>query len=361
MITPFNGWQAKVAIQKETTFDAPSSEAVYDVTGKTRFTQSLELLNPGHKVNVWRMVQTATNAGQYFRGSIEMELGLNPVVALILQHFFEVESATAGGFSLMGEGGDILGEGGGPIYGEGDSLTNYVLRPPRLQKTSSLKIGLEFPGANVGLPILGEGDEPILGEGGGEILGEGGGSFVFSGAVIDSLVFDVRRNQVPKLLFNFKAASRSGALAPVLGSNGQSVTKRRVEHERCAVTLNSAALALTEASLSFAHSKQPARFTNRKPTRFACGAFSMTGQLAEYLSPDAPLHGAIADQDERSFYFIANDADGERKLEVTWPASQFTGDLPEGIGHTDIVYRASFNGLENSARVDAGPKIVLVV
>lgn len=365
MSAPYNGWAIGVSIQRETTFLGASAEPVYNLTGKIRLTQSVEFTGKAETVNVWRVAETAHFAGRHYQGTMELELGFNDVIRLLLSGFFEVESQAAYG-AILGEGGGIFGEGGGAILGEGGALTQYILRPPHLKTFQSFKIGLDFntPGAAA---ILGEGGG-IFGEGGGAIYGEGGDvamtSVRYSGLVIDALTFDIRRNQVPKLAVQFKAALREDDVESPALLGAVTGDLNRVHHLFSSATLDSEALtALTEASLTFNQRKTPGRFNTAKlPARFSAGPFVMQGQLVEYTGPDSLLPDAILDQNDHALFFGMTDPAGTaRKLEIFWPRLNFNDALPEAIGRADLMCRAGFNGLQDLEQLPDGPRIILVV
>lgn len=374
MNAPFNGWAIGVSLQKETAFNAASSEPVYNLTGKTKLTQSAEFSGKGVTVNVWRNASESYFAGKFFQGVIELELGLNDVIRLLLSGFFEVESSeqipTGIGTEIFGEGGQIYGEGI-PVYGEsGQFLTQFTLRPPRLKSFQSFKLCLDFDGAPeqlLGSGLFGEGGE-IFGEGGTPLITEtpiiaNATSVLYSGLVIDALVFDIRRNQVPKVSVQFKAASREIVNAPGL-ENPQTNDVRRVHHQFAAATMDSQPLlALFEVNLSFNQRKTPSRFgSDKKPTRFGCEPFIMTGQLAEYFGPDSRFPQALTDQNDHSLNFTLNDPAGTpRKLQFVWPRINFNDSLPDGIGRADLTYRAGFSGLQDLEQDAATAKIILVV
>lgn len=337
MSAPFQGWQAEVSLQKETTFNSASAEPVYGLAGKIRLAQSAEFVSRSKTVNVWRAENTSHHAGQFFAGSLEVELGLNEIMRLLLCGFFELESqAIVEGGSAM----EIFGEFGMPILGEsepilfGAGLTQYLLRPSRLQAVQSFKLGVDFASQAV----------------------------LFSGVVIDQITFDVRRNQVPKMQVLFKAAARTEPSPPALAAS-QTVEKRLTHHTTGQITMDSGALKLTEASFTFSQRKQPARFgTDKAPTRFQVQPFFMAGQLAERFGPDSTMPAAILGQNEHTLFFqITDEAATGRLFAIYWPAVNLADALPDLSGRDDLLYRANLTGLQSIGFEESGPKLLLVI
>lgn len=338
MSTPYNGWATDISIQREATLGGAGSGAVYSLCGRVRFNQGVEFVGKDKTVNVWREQAKSFYSGKYYTGTIEIELGLNAVIEILLGIFFELESSEsvaeggAGGI-VYGEFGPIFGEGG-EVYGEPPSITSYVLRPLRLKGLKSCKIGLDFLSH----------------------------SFLLEGVTIDSLRFDIRRNQVPKLNVTFKALTRESVSVPAL-ADAASIDVRRAHHTSVAFTFDAVALSnITEGNFTFNSIKLPTKFSATKtPELFRVEPFTLSGQLVEYYSADAKLADAVTDQAEHSLIAILTDPAGSnRKIEIHWPKLNFSEGLPEAVNREDLISRASFSGLCDSAQTSDGPKLILV-
>lgn len=336
--TPFNGIATDISIQREATLGGSGSGAVYSLCGKVKVTQGVEFVGKDKTVNVWREQSGVFHAGKFFTGTIEIELGLNAVIEILLGIFFELESSES--VSESGDSGFVFGEGsilfgeGGEVFGEPPSINSYVLRPLRLKGLKSCKLGLDFQSV----------------------------SYLLEGVVIDSLRFDIRRNQVPKLNIVFKALTRESVSVPAL-ADAASVDVRRVHHTFAAFTFDAAALSnITEASLTFNNVKLPASFgTNKQPAKFRVEPFTMAGQLVEYFSADAKLPAAILDQSEHALIMALTDPAGSsRKIEIHWPKLNFGDGLPDVASREDLICRANFSGLSPTAQASDGPKVILV-
>lgn len=333
MSAPYNGIATDISIQRETALGADSTQPVYSLAGKVKVSQGVEFVGKDKQVNVWREQSGTYHVGKFFSGSIELELGLNAVVEILLNSFFELESQSAIEGGIYGEGGIIFGEGEA-ITGESATIVSYVLRPLRLKGLKSFKIGLDFIGQSV----------------------------LFEGVVIDSIRFDIRRNQVHKLSVAFKALTREAVDTPAL-AGAQSIEVRRTHHTSAEILLDAVALSnLTEASLTFNNLKLPASFgADKKPTIFRIEPFTMTGQLVEYFSPAAKLPDAILDQNEHALKLVLSDPDGgSRKIEVNWSKLNFTEGLPDATGREDLMSRASFAGMADTARAAEDTKLILI-
>src|SRR6187551_2900752 len=106
MSAPFNGWQATVSIQRETSLNGASAESVQTLIGKVKLTQSAEFVGKGRTVNVWRTPDVNHFAGKFFQGALEIELGFNDVLRLMLSGLFELKSSEViGGEEILGEAG----------------------------------------------------------------------------------------------------------------------------------------------------------------------------------------------------------------------------------------------------------------
>lgn len=339
MSAPFNGWQAAVSIQRETVLNGASSEPVQTLAGKVRLTQSAEFVGKGRTVNVWRTPDVNYFAGKFFRGSLEIELGFNDVIRLLLSGLFELKTQTtidAG--AIYGEGGPIYGEGDIPILGEGGTpIISYEWLPTRLGAVYSFKLGVDYQQAGAPTSVL------------------------FSGVVVDSIRFDIRRNQVPKASINFKSVDRDGVTSPAL-AGATTPDVNRAHHVESVVTLDGNAVALAEINLTFNQPKTPTRFNvSKQPTRFAFGNFDVAGQLVERDGPDAVISDAVLDQAEHGLVFVMTDpANDARKIEFHVPRMNFDDSLPDMLAREDLIARGSFVGLMATDEADS-PKIVLVV
>lgn len=337
MSAPFSGIATDISIQREATLGGDGSGSVFSLCGKVKVTQGVEFVGKDKTVNVWREQSEVFHSGKFYTGTIEIELGLNAVIELLLGTFFELESSESvsdgGGSEVFGEGGALFGEGSG-LFGEPATITSYTLRPLRLKGIKSCKLGLDFLGF----------------------------SFLLEGVTIDSLRFDMRRNQVPKLNVVYKALTRESVSVPAL-ADAQSLDVRRVHHANTACTLDAATLTnLTEISLSFNNVKLPAAFgSNKQPSKFRAEPFTMAGQLVEYYSAEAKLPAAILDQAEHSYIVIFSDPQGtSRKIEIRFPRVNFNDGMPDAASRDDLISRANFSAVLPAAQDSDGLKIILI-
>ncbi len=214
MNIPFDGWANSISIQLEDVFNGASAQPVYNLAGKTKFTQKTTFGDKRETVDVWRNQTGNVLNTRFYSGSIELEFGFNAVIQLLLAGFFEVESST-----------DL---GGG--------LTQYNFRPARLQSVKSYKIGMSFNGEKF---------------------------WTYSGLVIDSLTLAIRRNQIPLLIIAYKAAIQNQDADSALLGTPSDVEKNITNHTQFSMTLDDEALpSLTEANLIFTQTKKPARFNS---------------------------------------------------------------------------------------------------
>lgn len=336
MSAPFSGIATDVSIQREATLGGAGLGSVFSLCGKVRVTQGVELIGKDKAVSVWREQSAVFHSGKFYTGTIEIELGLNAVIELILGTFFELETSEAvsgDGLTVYGEGGALFGEGG-EVYGEAGTLTSYTLRPLRLKGIKSCKLGLDFLGY----------------------------SFLLEGVTIDSLRFDMRRNQVPKLNVVYKALTRQSVAVPAL-AEATSIDVRRVHHANTACTFDGSAFSnLTEISLSFNNVKLPAAYgSNKQPSKFRAEPFTMAGQLVEYYSANAKLPAAVAAQTEHSFVVVFSDPQAaSRKIEIRFPRLNFNDGMPDAASREDLIARANFSAVMPSAQESDGLKIIFV-
>lgn len=344
MTTPYNGWANVLTVQAEDSFNASSSEPIYALVGKTRFTQQPVILGKTSTVDVWRNESKNAAFGKYFQGTIEMEFGFNAVVQMLLSSFFELLSTTTIGEQLGTEDGlGLETEGGDSLETESGAFTQLKFRTPRLQAVKSFKIGLGY-----GSP--------------------GTGGLAYSGVVIDSVIIDIRRNQVPKLTLNYKCAVQTPVgSSDILGTPVIILAKNLSDHTQCSGTLDGNPLTFfTEANFTFTHTKQAARFSSGGvASLFAYDAppFTMKGQVAEYHNPGSVFPSCVLDQSDHAFYLQLLDPLGtSRALQISFPRVSFVDGTPDGIGKGDLVYRANFTALQDSAlNTSAEPNILLVV
>ncbi|TXH15417.1 MAG: hypothetical protein E6R03_07190 [Hyphomicrobiaceae bacterium] len=337
MSAPFSGIATDISIQREATLGGAGSGSVFSLCGKVKVTQGVEFAGKDKTVNVWREQSGVFHAGKFYTGTLEIELGLNAVIELLLGTFFELEATESvsdgGGSEVFGEGGALFGEGSG-LFGEPATLTSYTLRPLRLKGIKSCKLGLDFLGH----------------------------SFLLEGVTIDSLRFDMRRNQVPKLNVVYKALTRESVSVPAL-ADATSIDVRRVHHANTACTFDAAELSnLTEISLSFNNVKLPAAYgSNKQPSKFRAEPFTMAGQLVEYYSANAKLPAAIAAQTEHSYVVIFSDPQAtSRKIEIRFPRLNFNDGMPDAASRDDLIARANFSAVMPTAQESDGLKIILV-
>lgn len=318
MQTPFNGWANTLVIQAETTFNASSSATIYALVGKIKFKQDENFNGKETVIGVWRNETDSNFSSKFWTGKIEMEFGFNAVVKTLLASFFELISTTS------------LGGG----------LNQYTFRPIRLQALPSFKIGLSY--------------------------NPGGQNWSYSGVVIDSLTFDFRRNQFPKLTIQFKSAlANYSAGANPLGTPIVTVANNLSNHTQVSGTIDAAALAgMTELNFVTTHTKRAAGFNSSGlANRFALeSAFTMRGQIAEYFRADSVFPTYVADQSDHAFTFQMLDPLGSAmKFQIRWPRVNFIDGMPEGIGKDSLIYRANFDGLQSDGLdVSTEPRFLLV-
>lgn len=348
MNVPFNGFASAISVQAETAFNAASAATRYALIGKIKFTQAINFGDKTSAIGVWRHETASTYSTKFWNGSIEMDFGFNAVTKMMLSSFFELVSTTS------------LGGG----------LSQYIFRPIRLQVLPSFKIGLSY------LP--------------------GGQNWKYSGVVIDSLTLDFRRNQLPKLTIQFKAANANYAagLNP-LGTPVVTIAGNVSNHTKIAAALSSALdggslltedldflttesgehlllddgssnnLAnITEYNFVASHQKEAAGFNSSGlANRFTLGGpMTFKGQIAEYFNAGSVFPDAVADQADRPFSFRITDPLGSlMKFSINWPRINFIDGMPDGIGQGDLIYRANFAGLQSdSLDISNEPSFLLV-
>lgn len=318
MNIPFNGFANAISVQAETAFNAASAATIYSLVGKIKFSQSQEFNGKTVSTGIWRTATASQFSSKFWTGSIIMELGFNQVTKLMLASFFELVSTTS------------LGGG----------MNQYIFRPIRLQNLPSFKIGLSYNPA--------------------------GQNWSYSGVVIDSLTFDFRRNQLPRLTIQFKAAlANYAAGANPLGTPVVTLAGNVSNHTQISATLNAAALAnLTELNFVATHSKTATGFSSAGvPGRFGLESpFQFKGEIAEYFYPDSIFPTAVSDQADRAFTFQILDPLGSAmKFSINWPRINFTAGMPDGISPGDLVYRANFDGLQDDALNTSNEPSFLIV
>lgn len=379
---PHNGLATALSVQLEQTLAGVADGGAFELAGRTAFSWDIAFPDKTFAVDVFRNQTAGLSFGRYYQGKLEVEVGLNSVVLLILKAFFEAAVVTGVSKPILGEGGEgELGEGGEPILEEsGSGLTLIAEAPEGAQQQ-----------------LAGEGGEGELGEGGEPVMEEapsptsytpsvytltsqrlqalkslkigleyfGGSVLVFSGVVVNSVSLTFRMNQTPRMVVDFMAAAMVDGTSPALGT-AASVVKHLANPASCSLLFDGAQLDnVYDATFTFIGKKLPAQFgLGGSPSRFVRdGGFAMQAQFGHYYAPGSPLLPALRDQAPHSIGFTAPDPTGltSRSLAVFWPLCLAQDGTPDGVAAGDFSYRANFMGLQASAEPASPPGLTMVV
>ena len=311
MSTIIQGWSVAVAVQKETILAAPSSETVYNLAGKSRFTY--EPVVKGFKpcLDVFRTQVKERYNSKYWQGTIELELGLNAVTKLLFDSLFELAATTI------------------PSVG----LTKYEYRPPKLYIPCSLKFFFTPAGLT---------------------------TFSIEGAVITRVRVELRVKALPKMTVNWIAV-KLGTSSP--GTPIESVTTLPLP-ATSGVSVNAIPLTFaTEINWEFSDERVAVRFgEDRIPTKFGLNGNGIAkGEIAEYFNTDSSLPGLASSQAEVGVVQQFG-AVGGRNLQAAFPRVVVTSGYPDAISSGDLPYRAGFTVLESTIYdVDTQPVIYLTI
>lgn len=306
------GISNQLKVQAETAFAGDSAETVYAVPAKISFRWQPVHGGGSTRRNVWRQQSDNTFATRHYRGTLEMDLGINLATKLLLDSFCELKATTNLGGGLM----------------------QYDYRPRRVADFSSLKIGLEYA--------------------------PGGPNYIFHGTVVDKLTFAVSLRQPTRLTVEFQSALKE---SETLG-DATAILERTTDHVHTAVELDTVPLThLQEASFNMGDPKEPGRFGRDKaPTMFyGTGKMTFGGSLMELMHSESVLHTKVETLAEGAVEIRCEDPfNANRFLLASFPRTSFVSGTPDGIARNDLVTRAEFAGLQDT-NLDPGSEALLTL
>lgn len=316
---PNAGFSNFLGVQREDALDGAATGAAYLMRGKTSFGWQPILGGGSQRVNVWRKMDGDSFATRYFSGSLNLEYANTELHRALLESFLETISTQANTPSA--------------------GFTTYSYRPRLMGARRSLRIGLEYS--------------------------EGGPFFLMHGCIIDYASFTCRLRELIKVKYEFKFTRLEDTGAAAMSLTATNPGQVWIPHTSTAALMNAGALAnLTEASFQISDRAEPASFgADKQATAFRqSGRFTLSGELVEYFGSTATIPGYVRDKTEAALDFTFATPGSSKKLQLVIPRNIFRAGTPDGIGKTDLPYRATFEAQhDQSTNPGSETKLILVV